>query len=41
VLAASVFGMALGGWMSGVIYDVTGSYHRVLNGLPGTLNFGT
>ncbi len=27
VLTASVFGMALGGWMSGVIFDRTGSYN--------------
>ena len=34
VLMATVFGMALGGWMSGVIYDLTGSYHAAfLNGL--------
>jgi len=26
VLTATVFGMALGGWMSGEIYDWTGSY---------------
>ncbi|HXH84600.1 MAG TPA: MFS transporter [Candidatus Tectomicrobia bacterium] len=26
VLMATVFGMALGGWMSGAIYDLTGSY---------------
>ena len=26
VMMATLFGMALGGWMSGVIYDVTGSY---------------
>ena len=25
VLMATVFGMALGGWMSGVIFDMTGS----------------
>jgi MFS family permease len=34
VLMASVFGMALGGWMSGVIFDLTGSYHAAfLNGI--------
>jgi MFS family permease len=34
VLMATVFGMALGGWMSGVIYDLTGSYHAAfLNGV--------
>ena len=26
VLTATVLGMALGGWLSGVIYDHTGSY---------------
>ena len=34
VLMATVFGMALGGWISGVIFDVTGSYHAAfLNGI--------
>jgi MFS family permease len=34
VLMATVFGMALGGWMSGVIFDHTGSYRvAFLNGL--------
>ena len=34
VLMATVFGMALGGWMSGVIYDLTGSYHTAfINGI--------
>jgi cyanate permease len=29
-----VFGMALGGWMSGVIYDLTGSYQiAFINGI--------
>ena len=34
VLMATLFGMALGGWMSGVIFDHTGSYRLAfLNGL--------
>jgi hypothetical protein len=34
VIFASVFGMSLGGWMSGVIFDATGSYAAAfLNGL--------
>jgi predicted MFS family arabinose efflux permease len=34
VLMATLFGMALGGWMSGVIFDVTGSYQAAFaNGL--------
>jgi cyanate permease len=29
-----VFGMALGGWMSGVIFDLTGSYQTAfVNGI--------
>lgn len=34
VLMATVAGMALGGWLSGVIYDLTGSYQAAfLNGI--------
>jgi MFS family permease len=34
VLTATVAGMALGGWMSGVIFDLTGSYQAAfLNGI--------
>ena len=34
VLMATLGGMALGGWMSGVIFDLTGSYHAAFaNGL--------
>ena len=34
VLMTSLFGMALGGWMSGYIFDVTGSYRAAfVNGL--------
>jgi MFS family permease len=42
VITATVFGMALGGWMSGVIYDLTGSYHTAfVNGiLWNLLNIG-
>ena len=38
VLMATVAGMALGGWMSGAIYDLTGSYQAAfLNGIAWNL----
>jgi MFS family permease len=38
VLMATLLGMALGGWMSGKIFDLTGSYHAAfLNGLAWNL----
>jgi len=38
VLMATVIGMALGGWMSGAIYDLTGSYQAAfLNGIAWNL----
>ncbi len=42
VLMATVVGMALGGWMSGEIYDLTGSYaYAFLNGIAwNVLNLG-
>ena len=34
ILMATLFGMALGGWMSGVIFDYTGSYRvAFINGI--------
>ncbi len=34
VITATLFGMALGGWMTGVIYDLTGSYRAAfMNGI--------
>jgi MFS family permease len=38
VITASLFGMALGGWMSGAIFDLTGSYKSAfLNGIAWNL----
>src|SRR5208337_3975961 len=38
VLMATLFGMALGGWMSGAIFDVTSSYRAAfLNGIAWNL----
>jgi MFS family permease len=38
ILMATVIGMALGGWMSGAIFDLTGSYHAAFaNGLAWNL----
>jgi hypothetical protein len=37
-MMATIFGMALGGWMSGWIYDMTGSYTAAfLNGIAWNL----
>jgi len=34
VIMATLLGMALGGWMSGWVFDMTGSYHAAfLNGI--------
>jgi MFS family permease len=38
VLMATLFGMALGGWMSGAIFDATGSYRAAfVNGIAWNL----
>ena len=38
VIMATLFGMALGGWMSGAIFDYTGSYHAAFaNGMAWNL----
>ncbi|RTZ39220.1 MFS transporter [Candidimonas sp. SYP-B2681] len=38
VLMATLFGMALGGWMSGAIFDITGSYRAAfMNGIAWNL----
>jgi hypothetical protein len=38
VLMATLFGMALGGWMSGKVFDLTGSYQAAfVNGIAWNL----
>jgi MFS family permease len=38
VLMFTLFGMALGGWMSGKVFDLTGSYHAAfINGIAWNL----
>jgi MFS family permease len=38
VLMATLFGMALGGWMSGAVFDLTGSYRAAfINGIAWNL----
>ena len=42
IIMATLVGMALGGWLSGKIFDITGSYHAAfINGIAwNALNFG-
>ena len=42
VIMSTMGGMALGGWMSGKVFDLTGSYHAAfINGIVwNLLNFG-
>jgi len=42
VIMATMVGMAIGGWMSGKVFDLTGSYHAAfLNGIAwNLLNIG-
>ena len=42
VIMATMLGMALGGWMSGKVFDITGNYHAAfINGIGwNLLNFG-
>jgi MFS family permease len=38
ILMMTLFGMALGGWMSGKVFDLTGSYHAAfINGIAWNL----
>jgi MFS family permease len=38
VITATLFGMALGGWMSGKVFDLTGSYQAAfINGVAWNL----
>ena len=38
VMMFTLFGMALGGWMSGKVFDLTGSYHAAfVNGIAWNL----
>ena len=38
VLMCTLLGMALGGWMSGKVFDLTGSYHAAfVNGIAWNL----